>query len=215
MNLFLISFFSLYALMHLYVFLKTKAGLAFGTWGSVFLLLFMLTMVFAPVIVRFSERASLEVFARTISYIGFTWMGVLFLFISVSVVIDIYRILIYIAGFISGSDLNSIKLSVRSAFYVPLLISLSIASYGYFEARDIRTETLVIKTSKIPREVGRLKIVQISDIHLGLIVREKRLKRILREVTKANPDILVSTGDLWTDRWTGSKAWQNFLIKST
>ncbi|MEF9437242.1 MAG: metallophosphoesterase [Candidatus Mariimomonas ferrooxydans] len=205
MNLFLISFFSLYALMHLYVFLKTKAGLAFGTWGSVFLLLFMLTMVFAPVIVRFSERASLEVFARTISYIGFTWMGVLFLFISVSVVIDIYRILIYIAGFISGSDLNSIKLSVRSAFYVPLLISLSIASYGYFEARDIRTETLVIKTSKIPREVGRLKIVQISDIHLGLIVREKRLKRILREVTKANPDILVSTGDLVDGQMDGLK----------
>ncbi len=205
MNLFLISFFSLYAGMHLYVFLKTKAGLAFGAWDSSFLALFMLTMVFAPVIVRFSERAGLEVFARTISYIGFTWMGVLFLFISISIVIDIYRILIYIAGLISGSDLSSIKLSVRSAFYVPLFLSLSIASYGYFEARDIRTETLVIKTSKIPREVGRLKIVQISDIHLGLIVREKRLKRILREVTKANPDILVSTGDLVDGQMDGLK----------
>lgn len=205
MNLFLISFFSLYAGMHLYVFLKTKAGLAFGAWNSSFLALFMLTMVFAPVIVRSSERAGLEVFARTISYIGFTWMGVLFLFISVSIVIDIYRILIYIAGLISGSDLSSIKLSVKSAFYVPLFFSLSIASYGYFEARDIRTETLVIKTSKIPREVGSLKIVQISDIHLGLIVREKRLKRILREVTKANPDILVSTGDLVDGQMDGLK----------
>ncbi|MEE8329906.1 MAG: metallophosphoesterase [Thermodesulfovibrionia bacterium] len=205
MNLFLISFFSLYAGMHLYVFLKTKAGLALGAWGGSFLALFMLTMVFAPVIVRFSERAGLEVFARTISYIGFIWMGILFLFISVSIVIDIYRILIYIAGFISGSDLSSIKLSVRSVFYVPLLISLSIASYGYFEARDIRTETLVIETSKIPREVGRLKIVQISDIHLGLIVRGKRLERILREVTKANPDILVSTGDLVDGQMDGLK----------
>jgi predicted MPP superfamily phosphohydrolase len=44
--------------------------------------------------------------------------------------------------------------------------------------------------------VGRLRIVQISDVHLGLIVREERLKRILAIVKEAHPDILVSTGDL-------------------
>jgi predicted MPP superfamily phosphohydrolase len=53
-----------------------------------------------------------------------------------------------------------------------------------------------LKTSKIPREAGRLKIAQISDVHLGMIVREERLTRILKEVKKADPDIFVSTGDL-------------------
>jgi hypothetical protein len=48
----------------------------------------------------------------------------------------------------------------------------------------------------ISREIGTLTIAQISDVHLGLIVREERLKRILREVERAGPDILVSTGDL-------------------
>ena len=38
--------------------------------------------------------------------------------------------------------------------------------------------------------------MQISDVHLGLIVREDRLTRILQKVKAANPDILVSTGDL-------------------
>jgi predicted MPP superfamily phosphohydrolase len=38
--------------------------------------------------------------------------------------------------------------------------------------------------------------VQISDVHLGLIVGKSRLKRILRQVKDARPDILVSTGDL-------------------
>ena len=41
-----------------------------------------------------------------------------------------------------------------------------------------------------------LRVVQISDVHLGLIVRHKLLKKILEAVQKANPDILVSTGDL-------------------
>jgi len=53
-----------------------------------------------------------------------------------------------------------------------------------------------LKTSKIPKEVGRLKIAQISDVHLGMIVREERLTRILQDVRKATPDIFISTGDL-------------------
>ncbi len=44
--------------------------------------------------------------------------------------------------------------------------------------------------------MGTLKIAQISDVHLGLIVREERLKKILNIVRDAHPDILVSTGDL-------------------
>ena len=39
-------------------------------------------------------------------------------------------------------------------------------------------------------------IVQISDVHLGLIVRQERLNKILEKVKSAHPDMLVSTGDL-------------------
>ena len=35
-----------------------------------------------------------------------------------------------------------------------------------------------------------------TDVHLGLIVREGRLQKILDKVKEAQPDILVSTGDL-------------------
>jgi len=71
-----------------------------------------------------------------------------------------------------------------------------IAGYGYSDAKNIRIETITIKTSKIPESVGRLRIVQISDVHLGLIIREGRLRNILSRVKEAGPDILVSTGDL-------------------
>jgi predicted MPP superfamily phosphohydrolase len=79
---------------------------------------------------------------------------------------------------------------------LPLLLALLTSLYGYFEARNIRTEHVEIKTNKIPEAVGRVRIVQISDVHLGLIVREERLKRILDIVKKADPDIFVETGDL-------------------
>jgi predicted MPP superfamily phosphohydrolase len=86
--------------------------------------------------------------------------------------------------------------SARITFFIPLTVSVLIGVYGHIEALNIRTERVVIKSPKIPEKVGKLRIVQISDVHLGLIMGEWRLERILREVRRAHPDILVSTGDL-------------------
>lgn len=196
MRLFLLTFFLIYGGMHLYSFLKAKAALAFGFTAGISLSLFMLLMVLAPVIVRYSERFGLELFARIMAHIGFVWGAILFLFFSASLVVEVFRLLVWVSGLVLQQTISSLTLSARHSFFVPLLISLSIAAFGYFEARDIRTERIVVRTSKIPADAGRLKIVQISDVHLGLIVREGRLKRILEIVKAEKPDILVSTGDL-------------------
>ena len=196
MSLFFLVFFLLYGGLHLYAFLKAKSAFAFGIHAGLPLALFMLVMVFAPVIIRLSERAGHDLFARLFSYTGYTWMGILFLFCSFSLLTDLYGSVISLAGLVLKADLSGLALSNQYAFFLPLGVALSIAFYGYFEARDIRTELVTIKTSKIPEDIGRLRIVQISDVHIGLIVRQERVSRILAEVRKADPDIFVSTGDL-------------------
>jgi hypothetical protein len=75
-------------------------------------------------------------------------------------------------------------------------VSLALGITGYVEALNIRTEHIRLKTAKIPREMSGFKIAQISDVHLGLIVREGRLRRIIDALQAEDPDILVSTGDL-------------------
>jgi hypothetical protein len=196
MTLFLLIFFLLYGSMHLYVFLKAKAALAFNMQTGICVAVFMLIMISAPFIVRLSEKAGFELFARFMSYLGYTWLGVLFLFISLSLVLDVYRFCVYSGEVIMKKDFSYLAIPNSYAFFICLSLAILIAIYGYFEAKNIRTETLIVRSPKIPSEISRLRIVQISDVHLGLIVREERLKRILGEVKKANPDILVSTGDL-------------------
>ena len=196
MTLFLFTFFLIYASLHLYAYLKVKAAFPFGISTNIFLISFMVMMVFAPVIIRMSERQGLEIFARLMSYVGYTWMGLLLLFISASLVIDIYHFLIYVSGLILKKDLIAFIPFPRFSFFIPFILSIIIFLYGSFEAKNIRIERITIRTSKIPESVGRLKIVQISDVHLGLIVRKERLERMLKEVKAADPDILVSTGDL-------------------
>lgn len=196
MNLFLLVFFLLYSGLHLYAFLKARATLAFGTLTSVFIIVFMLAMIAAPMIIHYLEKIGLESYARFMAYIGYTWLGILFLFCSWSFAIDIYRLIVYSGGLMLHRDFSNLIPSPRLSFVMPLLLSIVIAIYGYFEARDICTEKIVIKTPKISRETGIIRIAQISDIHLGLLVREEKLKKILTEVKLLNPDILVSTGDL-------------------
>ncbi len=72
---------------------------------------------------------------------------------------------------------------------------------------NIRPEMITLRSPKIPEALGYLRIAQISDVHLGIIVREARIRKILSVIRKANPDILISTGDLvdsQIDNLTGS-----------
>jgi predicted MPP superfamily phosphohydrolase len=194
--LFLLTFFSLYSLLHLYVFLKIKAAFTLGTILIICLILFMAVMVSAPVLVRIAESHGLEILARLLSYVGFTWLGLIFLFFTASLCIDLYRLFVSLAGLVLRTNLSVLSPSPRFAFFIPLIITVGIAIYGGFEARAIRSEEVVIKSPKVPKEIGAFTIVQISDVHVGLIVREGRLKKILEKVKQADPDLLVSTGDL-------------------
>ena len=196
MRLFLVVFFSLYGAAHVYVFLKARAALGFGFKGGLSLGLLMLLMVLSPALIRILERGGLPLAARLLAYTGYAWLGIFFLFLSISLLIDLYRLLIFLGEIALKKEFPALSFYTRAAFFVPLFLSMALAIFGYFEALDIHAEKIVFQSPKIPREMGRLKIAQVSDVHLGIIVRETRLSRILRRVKEFDPDILVSTGDL-------------------
>ena len=196
MTLFLVIFLSIYGSLHLYAFMKARSALRFGAGRGAVLGLFMSLMVFVPIMIRQSERLGLEGVARYMSYIGYIWMGLLFIFISLSLLIDIFRLAVWLSGRVFRLEISGIMPSAKLSFFLPAVFALAIGVYGYFEAGAVRTEQLVIKTTKIPKDNNRFRIVQISDVHLGLIVGEERLRKIMKEVRSAAPDLLVSTGDL-------------------
>jgi predicted MPP superfamily phosphohydrolase len=194
--MFLTIFLLIYGGAHLYVFLKAKAALGFGARTGILVTIWLLLMVLAPILTRQLERPGLEPAAAVMAYIGYTWMGFLVLFFCISITIDVLRLLVYLAGLISAKNFSSLIRMSPYHFLVPIILSGGFVIYGFFEAADIRTERITIETSKLPQEIGRFTIVQISDIHLGIIVGEGRLKKILEIVKREEPDLLVSTGDL-------------------
>jgi len=195
MSLFLISFLLIYGSFHLYFFIRLRAAHAMPGWALGLLAFFLMLMIAAPILVRLSERAGHDQLAIILAWLGYIWMGIVFVFASGALAVDLYRFLVWTGGLILHKRLL-FQLGPRTAFYLPLVFSLLVLIWGSFEAWDIRLEKVTLASRKIPAALNGLRIVQISDVHLGLIVRHKRLAKILATVKEAAPDILVSTGDL-------------------
>ncbi len=194
MSLFLLTFFLLYGGLHYYLFSKFRYGLHPGALPLILVGIFLCLMIAAPLLVYTAGKHGWETSARLGAHGAYLWMGFAFLFFAGSLALDLYRLLAYGGVFFRKAGVPSPTPFLQ--FLLPLLFALSAATYGYFEALHIRTERITIRTPKLAREAGPLRVVQISDVHLGLIVREGRLSRILNEVKKSRPDLFISTGDL-------------------
>ncbi len=196
MALFLASFFLIFSLMHAYVFLKARAGFPFGHGTGIPVALVMVFLILAPVASRILERQGAETAARFVSWGGYLWLGFMFFMVLSLLAVDLYRGLAHLAGVAAGRDLSAFVPGAKAAFLVPVALSCAVTAWGFHEALDIRTERVVVETDRLPENLERVRVCQISDVHLGLIVREERLARMLEIVRKENPDLLVSTGDL-------------------
>jgi predicted MPP superfamily phosphohydrolase len=196
MSLFLLTFVLIYGGVHAYAFFKIKGCVALGTAASVMVIAFFITMVAGPLLVRFAERHGFEAVAGAVADVAYTWMGFIFLCFSAALFLDLYHLLAVLVGTVLHRDFAPFipgnALSCSAALAWGSIVTL----YGYGEARHIRVEHVTIASPKLPPSVGKLVLVQISDLHLGLMVGKDRLARVLEKVRGENPDLVVSTGDL-------------------
>ena len=196
LSLFLLTFFLLYGGLHLYFFLKVRAAFAPGAAAQAILVTLLILGLIAPIVVRVAERLGLELLVRFVAWTGYVWMAVVLLFFSAALLLDLFRLLVTIAGFVLRTDVAGYLPTARTLFLVPLAVAVSISGYGFFEARQIRVERIEVRSAKLPKTLERLRIVQISDVHIGVLVRGERLAEILRVVRAESPDLIVATGDL-------------------
>jgi predicted MPP superfamily phosphohydrolase len=196
MSLFFLTIFAIYGGIHVYVFFRARNAIDFGPGAGLALAVFMSLMVVSVFLIRLLEVYEYERTARALAYLAYIWMAVLFLFFSGSLLIDIINLLIRCTGWLLRTNMTSFLIAPRFSFGVSLTFAVVISIYGYFEALDIKPEKVTVVTKKLPSEIDHLTIVQISDVHLGLIIRKNRLEQMLDIVKAAKPDILISTGDL-------------------
>jgi predicted MPP superfamily phosphohydrolase len=129
---------------------------------------------------------------RIINYAGSHWMGVYVYLLMFFFAVDLVVLL--------GCSTKIIPSPVpqRLRFYAGLaviLLSVGMVIYGRYNAGHIKFVSYDIQTKKtLPAE---MKIVLVSDLHLGAVNSEENLSRTVRGINSLEPDIVCIAGDIF------------------
>jgi hypothetical protein len=193
-------FFSLYMLIyggiHIVVYFRLRNAIGPGwKWTALFILTSAAMIIGARALWLF-DFGNAHTLRKVLSYSGYVWMAFIFLTFSWFILLDLARVFLWVLDGILSSRFGDLLASPKLRAFIAVSAALFICFYGWFEALNIRTVHVTIPTAKLPRGVDRVRIAQLSDVHLGWIIQEDRLAAMLDTVKAAEPDMLVITGDL-------------------
>ena len=192
--LFISVYLLVYGGMHLYLFRKVTAAFSLPLPVRLGLATALLILMLLPMAHHWLEAAGQQALGMAVNYLAFYWMGFAFLLFSLLLVLDLGHLLAFL-----GERLVSITLPLPGrALGVSLAtgLALCLMVYGYYEAHTLRVDRVSIHSSKVPPGTAPLRLVQISDLHLGPMYSSERLAALIATVEALKPDILVATGDI-------------------
>jgi predicted MPP superfamily phosphohydrolase len=195
MPLFFAVFLSIYALMHLMVWWGIRPLLPTGRALRCGLTAWAAAMIFTPVLVRVLERTGMTPVARAFAWIGYLWMGFLWIAFALFVAQALWNGSTCLLGRF-WKPTAELSLRGQGIALFLFILTLCAGTYAFFEAQWLKTEHVTLESRLLPQDRPRLRIVQVSDIHLGLLNREEELSAIIGEILKLKPDILAATGDI-------------------
>jgi len=166
--------------MNLYAFLKIRHPIAL----PIFALGFVSPMLMKYADANLSPSVSYLVGLFALLYMGFLLYLILFLF-----TFDLYSMLVKVLYRFLG--INPLPKPSKT---IALLLSFSLSSYSYYETLKPEIYHFRIETEKFP--VERIRIMHISDVHLGPVMGMDKIELIKKVYQEYRPDLLVSTGDL-------------------
>lgn len=209
--IFISIYLAVYGGMHLYFYRRVRRGFALTRGQRMALKAFLVVMVFGPLMSRGLETIEWHTLAAGWAVMVFGWMGMLFISASLLFFIDIGRF-----GGWALRRVAHVELPVSLPGWRPLMsgvivLSLVTSLYGYFAAHEIRIERVVIASGKLPAGVERYRMVQLSDVHLGVMTSGEWFKRIVQKVNALEPDLIVATGDIIDSRIPAALPYKGML----
>jgi predicted MPP superfamily phosphohydrolase len=191
-------FITIYGGLHYYLYRKLKAVLPTHEQAIIITLFILASSVIIAEIMTHNEGPPIT---RTISWIAFSWMGLVVLFFGTSVPVDLLVLLMKGIAHL-GKDIPALQdistriVAVLNSPTRTIIISVAVialAINGTFTAQKINVRTITLSSSKLTQP---LRLVQITDLHIGDLTRQKYIHDLVDTINKLNPDIIVSTGDL-------------------
>lgn len=178
-----------FTVIHLYLFVCLTRVFGWGLWQVPVGLFFVLMMT----IWYFRREWQAGGFADWIVLGGFTWFG--FAIIAFLCCLCADAITVGLHGAVGlGANLRIPGPSVT--FGLAFVTALLVSTYAIVEAHSVRPTTVVIDVPSLPPESKPLRLVAISDVHLGRTLGDAYLSKVTDIMETARGDVVLSLGDL-------------------
>ena len=133
-------------------------------------------------------------FGGAMRFVGSCWSGVfmylLILFVAADIIVLLGRITNIIGWLPAGSARFYSGLTVIS-------LTAAIICCGVYNANKIKHVSYEVQLGET--SLGSMKIVLISDLHLGAANSENNLAKMVQGINDLNPDIVCIAGDIFND----------------
>lgn len=98
-------------------------------------------------------------------------------------------------GAVIGAPFGAAARTGRLTLTTTAMLFAMAAAAGYAGSRRLRVTHAVLRTEDLSPAFDGLRIVQLSDLHVGPHTSRRFLARVAAAVTRAAPDLIVFTGD--------------------
>jgi predicted MPP superfamily phosphohydrolase len=135
--------------------------------------------------------------AIPVSWVGYVWMGSMFLLLVLLWGGELAR-----WSWVKYASFASVN-GGRREFLAQVLaggvgtFGLALSSWGVWSAiRPVEVKRVAVRLKKLPESLSGLRLVQLTDMHVGLTIGGDFVEDVVRKVNALEPDIVAITGDL-------------------
>lgn len=142
------------------------------------------SFILSSVVIHWRE----DFFTRAFYFVSGFWLGLLVHLLIATAVVWLIFWITKLTGF-------NVKVTVLSASF--FLLALLFSFYGVWNAFNPVIKNISVNIPHLPPQWMNKRIVQISDVHLGLVYGKNFLRDVVKKVNSVHPDMVVITGDLF------------------
>ncbi len=135
-----------------------------------------------------------------LSFVVYSWMGFAALLVACLFTTEIPRVLVVLGTRLrTGKTIDEARRTFLSRLIAGVagLVTLGLSGAGVAEALGaVALKKVQISLGKLPKSLSGLRIVQLTDVHIGPMIGREWLEGIVARVNALEPDLVVITGDL-------------------
>lgn len=173
-------FFAYWSIIKFFQIVNAKIKL----WLAIILFFLSVSFILSSILAHYSEN----VLSRGFYFGAGLWLGV-----GLNLILGFVGAWILFFIFQKTGIRFDSKVLGSSAIIFAILFSI----YGVVNAYNPRIKNITVKLKNLPASWQGKKAVQISDVHLGHVLRQDFLAKVVERTNEVNPDIVFITGDLF------------------